>query len=1152
MKKNQAWLRRICKIWSSKIFKTMRLSIIIFLIAVNCMWGSETYSQKTKLSLDFQNTEVRAVLDKIEEESEFYFLYSNKLVDVDRKVDIDVKKQKINDILNRLFADTDVTYMVIDRQIVLSRKDYLAESIKKLQQEIEVSGTVTDAQTGEPLPGVNIVVQGTTTGTTTDMDGEYSIEAPDDATLVFSFVGYQEVAVDIGGQQQIDVEMEQAVTELEEVVAVGYSVQRAGDITGSVSSVNTEDIEKVSTPTVSQSLQGKTSGLYIKNVNAQPGEDKTNINIRGFGDPLYIIDGMPVGEREFQRLNSEDIEDISVLKDAAAASVYGARAGNGVILVRTKRGTESAPQFSFKSEGAAQFFVPKAIPEVVNSAQWMELENMVHANEGKDLRWSRKLIENHREHLDGSAPEQYPNTNAYDYTLKDYAPMTNNQLGIRGGTEDVSYFVSGGWIHQRGMLVSDDIGYNKYNLRSNVDIQLAERLKSQVDLNLGMEDYIGPRNQLEGESWGEGQGIMARLRRWRPFYSNAPLPNPDLPRGAPAGQTINPVNAAYIDNVGYRDWTQQRSSIKLAMEYELTEDLNTRVVYNHRREDYRWKEYQKRGPEYQYNEESGEHYVVRYINARARVRQEDELIQENNLQYYLEGDKTFADNHNISGLFVAEYLTDNFDKFDAWRHGYEADIDQLFAGPEDSQYNYSRETEGGRVGYIGRLKYNYADKYNVEFNGRLDGSPKFREEERWGFFPSLSASWFISEETFMENVPWLSMLKLRGSYGRLGNDRALEWQYLETYSFGSPYIYEGSTLDKGLRSDGVPNPHITWEKIDITNLGIDFGFWNNQLRGSLEFFQRDRRDVLGTRIRSLPQAIGADMPQENYQEFQNQGWDLMLNHNNQIGEFNYSLRGNISMTREKTVYTDEVDFANKESERRNTRIGRWSNVVWGYQSDGLFTSQEEINEWADIDGRNNATIQEGDVKYIDRNNDGRITGDDQVILGSGPTPRLNYGLNISLSWKQFDFFMAWQGADLFGFNLAHSEYEWPFASNGAPLMHHLNDAYVPEGNEWRPANTNATWPRLRKDWNPSYNSNLDIWRIDGNYLRLKQVQLTYTLPSNVLPGLDHLNIFVAAYNLLTFSELDFMDPEIDTEPDQFFGNYHPQTGSVNVGIEIEF
>ncbi|WP_114750947.1 SusC/RagA family TonB-linked outer membrane protein [Pleomorphovibrio marinus] len=1131
----------------------------IFIAMANDSGEKPGTMEDSRLSLPSEKLSVYQFLRTVQKATVYKVDYKSNEVNLTETLTFKSTENSLAHYLQEASAQTGLSFRVGKNKIDVVKEKEGRVILASNKEMATVTGTVTDAN-GDPIPGATVIIEGTNTGSVTDIDGNFSIEANEDDILVISFIGYKSTRITVGNQTNFEVVLEEDQASLDEVVVVGFGRQKAGNITGSIARANAEDLSKVATPTLAQSLQGQAAGVFIQSANAQPGENKTNINIRGFGAPLYIVDGLPVDETVFQELDPNDIEELNILKDAAAAAVYGARAGNGVILVQTKRGSISKPQFTLKSEVAAQFVLPTALPDIVSSYEWMELRNMVWENEGRPIQFTREMIESHRQHGDGSEPELYPNVNMYEEVLRKFTPMTQNNMTVRGGSENVSYFISGGWLHQRGVLSSDEIEFNRYNLRANNDIRLTDRLTLNVDISLTNRTYTGPRNQLEGINWGQGQGIMARMRRWRPFFPIADLPNPDFPRGAPQGETINPINAMYKENVGYRDWESQYGFTRLSLDYELPLGFTTRFVYNYTRNSMRWKQYQKRGPEYQFNENTGEHYVVRYVNAISEVRQRDELTENVNMQYFLEYDKDLGNNHSFHGMFVTEILSDRFEMMEAWRQNYLFDFDQLFAGPDEFQFNNNLAREGGRVGYITRFNYNYADKFNFEFNSRLDGSPRFPPETRWGFFPSVSASYMISKEPFIQNssaLHFLNALKFRGSYGTLGYDRAGDWQFLSTYSFARPYISVGNTVQRGIVTDALANPNITWETMEMANIGVDMTLWEGKLDAAIDIYQRDRTNVLGTRIRDIPDVVGAIMPQENYQEFRNRGVELMLNHQNQIGGVAFTVGGNISFNEELVRLTDEVTFTSKESERRNTRIGRWTNAVWMYPSDGLFQSQEEINTWADIDGRNNATIQTGDVRYLDTNGDGKITPEDRIIVASGNMPRVTYGINTNATWKGFNLFMSWQGAGLYGFNLANSEYNTPFDSDGAPLQHHLHDSYVPDtgGEGWRPANTNAFWPRLRQ--NPtgtSYSNQVQQWWINGSYLRLRQLQLSYNIPGAVLTpfGLNRMRVYVSGYNLLTFSALDFMDPEADTNPEHFFGNYHPQMGSYHFGIDVSF
>ncbi len=1139
----------------------MKLLLCFFVLSVLNVSGSSMFSQNATFKLAVNGKTVKEVFKEIESQSQYRFLYNDDFYGLNRVVSLNTKDNDcIDNVLTELLIDANLTYRELENDLIV-----ITPSLQNVQQEHRVSGTVTDTQ-GESLPGVNVMIQGTTTGVITDTDGNYSLQVPDPSgVLVFSYVGYTRQVIQIENRSVIDVVLESDFLALDEVVVVGYGTQRAGTITGSISRAVVEDVARVTTPTVVQSLQGQAAGVFIKNEDYQPGSNTSQINIRGFGTPLFIVDGMPVSAEVFQNIDPNDIQELNILKDAASAAVYGARAGNGVILVQTKRGLLSEPQFTFSSDLTAQYLLPHTKYKIVNTHEWMELRNMVWEFYDRELPFTREEIELYRQHADGSEPELYPNVNIQDYVLKDFAPMSQYNLSVRGGEGNISYFLSGNYQNQRGILVSDEINFNRYSFRSNVDIRLHERLSLQADVSLAKRDYIGPRTDLGGTDspWN----IMARIRRWRPFHPVEPLPDPTYPRGAIGGGTQNPINMMKSDVVGYKQYEGLYSDIKLNLRYDITNSLNTRLVFNYNKDDYRFKQFQRAATEYQYNQETGQYFVVRGNYGRIQLNQQDDIRDNLIGQYFLEYNKRLADVHSLNGLFVAEYMTDRYDRFDAWRLNYDIDLDQLFAGPAGFQFNNSSANEGGRMGYIGRLNYSYAGKYTIEVNSRMDGSPRFPEGRRWGFFPSASASWLISEENFFAesaSLSFINSLKFRGSYGKLGYDAAGYFQYLSTFRFASNYIFSGTSLNRGIRTDAIPNPNITWEEMYLTNLGVDFILWRGLLGGSFDIYQRDRVNVLGIRIRDIPDVIGATMPEENYQEFQNRGMELGLNHNNQVGSVNYRIGGNIGINESITKYTDEIDFSNKESERRNTRIGRWPNAIWKYPSDGLFQSQEEIDNWADIDGRNNATIRPGDVRYIDTNGDGRITPDDMVIVSSGSMPRLTYGLNASLAWRGFDFFMTWQGAGLFGFNLRASEYYVPFGSDGAPLEHHLNDSYVPEGNQWRPANTDARWPRLTHSdgfHNRSYSNDLEHWWINGRYLRLRNLQIGYTIPDNLTrtAGIDRLRVYFSAYNLLTFSDLDFLDPEIDNRnpPNRyhgqpFVGSYYPQMGSFQFGIELMF
>ncbi|MBM1105877.1 TonB-dependent receptor [Aurantibacter crassamenti] len=1027
-----------------------------------------------------------------------------------------------------------------------------------------VTGTVTD-EFGVALLGATVIVQGTSNGTVTDFDGKYSIAVSDGASqLVFSYVGFLTQTIEIGGKSVIDATMEPDAQQLSEVVIVGYGTQLESQITGSIGKADTEEMARVASPTVGQALQGRVAGVFIKNQNGQPGSNKTNISIRGFGTPLYIVDGLPVDESVFSSLNPNDIEELNVLKDAASAAVYGARAGNGVVLVTTKRGTSTGDvQFSYKGDIGFQGIT--FTPESVDSWEHFALINMNDQDNGRAFTWAPETVQAFKDNQ-GLDDENYPSVNMYEEVIRNNAPMATHNLSLRGGGENVRYFISGQLFEQEGLeqnvFGGNDTNFERYTIRGNLDVNVTDKLDVNLDMSYIRQDFIGPRNQFEGTNWSQGQGIFARSLRWRPFHSIVELPggHRDFPRGADAGQTVNPLNLASADIGGSQEFQNQFIDIKLGTKYQLTKGISTRAILNYQTRNIQNKLFQKTGDEYRYNTDTMEHDRVRALNADTRVEKRNDQFANINFQYFLQGDHKIGEKHTIKSMYVFEFIQQDFERVEASRINYEFPISQLSAGPPSQQLNSDDISISKRMGHIGRISYNYDDKYSLEVSARYDGNIKFPSETRWGLFPSVSGAWNISEESWFDNADWLRTLKLRASWGRLGFDGEGDFQFLSTYSFNDFIIYDGNNLRRTIVSDGLINPQITWEKMDIINFGLDFNVFDGKLEGNVDVYQRHRFDVLGQRLLEIPPIVGADLPLQNFQEFKNKGIELGLRHSNRINNnFNYSIGGNIGLNEEIIENTDELDFINKEAERRQKQIGQRSinggrdNVNRFYlETDGLFSSQEQIDNWADIDGNGNRSIQVGDIRPIDRNKDGRITDADKYLATSGTTPRLTYGLNTRIAWKGFELSSFWQGASKFAWNLTWSEYENPFPSGGTTLVHHRDDAYVPENQFGLPAVSaaDARWPRASGRVNADY----DTYLINGAYLRLKQLQFSYTFNSDFIDMLNikRLKVYAGGTNLITFSDLDFLDPEIDEDPAQFFGNYHPQTRVYNFGLEIDF
>jgi TonB-linked SusC/RagA family outer membrane protein len=1109
------------------------------------------------LELEFNNVRLPEVFSSIESLTNYEFVYHTNDINPGVRFSMPFSEISVADLLLKVSAEANIAFKQHNLKISVKKLEGKRfrekDALEILIQTRTVTGKVTSSDDPEGLPGVNVIEKGTSNGTVTNLEGVYTLQVAEGATLVFSSVGYVREEIVIGNRSVVDLSMTMDIKSLQEIVVVGYGVQKVTNVTGSIATVRTDQISAVPMPSLAQGIMGRAPGMFIKNVNGQPGETKLSYNIRGYGNPLLIIDGMPATDNDFRQLDPNDIQDFTILKDAGAAAVYGARAGNGVILIKTKRGEVSEPQFSYTGNYGVQFIT--MMPDFVSSEMYARMENLSRYNQGLTPIHSDSVI---NLYANGTSPA-YPNTNWKEESLRNYAPQMQHNLNVRGGTDKVKYFVSGGYFYQEAMTKVNDTDYNKYTLRSNLDLVLSKKLNMSLDLSVLYQDFTGPSSKMERT--GTTNGIMGKIYRSRPMFA-AQYPDPTKLPTMGGGDDAPTVYT--IDNVGYNKWNNFNGDAKVAFSYSLPYGFEAKANYRLYKSFNNRKEYYKKTPTYKYDWNTNEYTLVRYLSNPSRLYERSGINNNFDQQYFLTWDKKIND-HSFGALAVYEVLSRSGSWFEASRRDGEFPIEYLFAWPDQDKDNLARPiAPEGRVGLINNLNYAYKDKYLIEMNSRYDASSRFPKDTRWGFFPSVALGWRMSQEPFIGDfLPFVNELKLRGSHGKLGYDDTGNYQFLETFSVTSQHIFddESKLVAKGIKADALPNPFITWEKMASTNVGLDFNvnLFNSSLEGSVDYFYRLRTDVLGARLQSIPNIVGATMPNENYAKYDNRGVDFVLNFKSKIGDVAYTIGGNASLNREKAVFIDQSSYATDEAYRRGNRIGEWTDRTWGLKSMGLFQSKEEIETWADQDGRNNATVLPGDVKFWDYNGDGRITDEDQIIIGRGVMPKLMYGLNGSFSWKGFDLNMLWQGAGLYDFNLGSApDYRLVFYAGNTPMMHMLTDSYVPEGNPWLPANTtNAKYPLYRTDdYNRSHRSfgSSDFWLINGSYIRLKALEFGYTIPKSVVGrlGIEQFKIYLSGYNLLTFSALDFIDPEVDTSPARVMGDYYPPVGTYNLGVLIQF
>jgi TonB-linked SusC/RagA family outer membrane protein len=1109
----------------TKTFRIMRITVFLMLALILQTFANEAYSQKTRLSLDYTNTRLEIVLDDIEELSEFFFLANEKLVDLNRSVNLSAKNKKIDEILDMLFIGTDVVYTITDRKIILA-PSFLVEDA---QQQRSVSGKITDSG-GQPLPGVTVVVKGTTQGTVTNADGDYKLNnIPENATLVFTFVGMRTQEVEVGDQTSINVTMEEETIGIEEIVAVGYGTQRRVNLTGAVATVDSEKLTVAPIASTTNALSGRLPGLITKQDRGLPGSDGATLSIRGFGSPLIIVDGV---EASFNNIDASEIESISVLKDASAA-IYGSRAGNGVLLITTKRGIISKPKFTLNSTYTVQG--PTYLPKLSNSGQQTELEREAHLNSGKPEEtapWTQEEVDLF---YAGTDPD-FPDEDWYSLAARDLAPQHQHNLSVRGGSEKIKYFGFLGYLDQQSIFKNNGGEYQRYNVRSNIDAEITDRLNVQFDLSTIVEDRDFPwrgderANSVWDEYWGS-----------RPYFAGE-LPDKSKIAYAGLGGAVSLPAITNSEISGYRRTNSQNLKGTLTFDYKFSlEGLSAKAFINYDRSYSFFKMWDWLVDSYSYNY-SNDTYTQHTTKSNRGLTYRDSKNRMVTGHASLNYDNVFSDDHHVTALALVEIIDYYSDWIQAFRDGQKTFLlDYAFAGSLANQRLNDGASEMGRTSYIGRVNYAYKSKYLLESTIRIDQSAKFYSEERTGIFPSISVGWRLSEEGFLkENTSMIENLKLRASFSQTGNDAVGNFQYLSGYRYGETYLI-GSNATAGLVATGLANPFLTWEEMTIYNLGLDFGLENRILYGEFDAFYRERDGIPGTRTVSLPTTFGASLPTENLNNINTRGFEFTLGNQGKVYDFNWDISANISWSRSKWGFYDEPEYDDPDEIRLYKRTGNWTDINYGYKSDGLFTSQQEIDDLDFVynETQGNVALKPGDVRYIDTNNDGLLNWRDQVEIGKGTMPHWMGGLNLNLNYKNFDLQTLFQGA--FGFT------QKIVLIPGAVYSELVyNERWTPENND-----RGGLVPRLGGANTNNYNSDFNFKKSD--YIRLKSLSFGYNLPQSFIQkgGIENLRLYVAGTNVFTISDLNKYD--IDPEGQSgYSGKYYPQMRTISFGLNLSF
>jgi len=989
---------------AAKILLKMKLTLCIILFSFLGAIASETYSQTAKITLNLKNSTVRDALGAIEDQSEFFFLYSEKIIDVNRNVNIEAQGSTIEKILDKVFTGTNVNYTVKGRQIVLTTPETSSLFGEfSAQQQKPVSGKVTDSS-GASFPGVSVVLKGTTTGVITDGDGKYSLpNIPDNATLQFSFVGMKTQEIAVGTKTTINITLAEEAVGIEEVVAVGYGTQKRLSLTGSISKVDNRELITAPTASTSNMLAGRLPGLVSLQSSGRPGNDKASLSIRGFGNPLVIVDGI---EADFNNIDPNQIESVSMLKDGSA-SIYGSRASNGVLLITTKRGTIKSPEITLNS--SYTFQSNTAFPRMSSAGQYTEMVREGYIQSGQPEERAPYTLEQIQKFYDGTDP-QYPNTDWYSLLVRDYAPQSNHNLSVRGGSEKIKYYGFLGYLDQESIWNhGKGEKYMRYNIQSNVDMQITSQLSLAFDLQTTIESREYPYRSSERGLWNDFWDT-------HPFYhSELPAPYENLVSYASGGGTGGAHITTNSKLSGYNNSDNQsiRGTINMNYVFEKIKGLSARAFFNYNKGYNLNKQLARTVPYYTYDYGAQQLNLVGTLNALSRLEQYFNQSRIITGQLSLRYEKTIKENHHLNALILYEGIDEGYYNFGGGRQKLLTDkIEQLFAGAVETSAINGSASEGGRVSYVSRINYDYKSKYLLEGIFRADASAKFSPESRWGYFPGISAGWRLSEEPFIKgNYANIDNLKLRLSYGQSGNDAVANFAYLSAYKSGLPVVLN-RTQQNGMISTGIANPALSWEEITLYNVGLDFSMYKNKLFGEIDVFYRERDGIPATRIDVLPNTFGSPLPPENINSMDNRGFELVLGSSGGTDkDFKYNIKGNVTWSRAKWIHYEEPEYSDPDQKRIQTRSGTWTDVQFGYVSDGLFTSQEEINALEfDQDLKGNTTLRMGDIKYVDTNKDGILDWKDQVKIGQGTVPHWFLGFNIDLNYKNFDFTSLIQGA----------------------------------------------------------------------------------------------------------------------------------------------
>lgn len=1099
-----------------QIFRIMRISTFLLMVCVFCSYAGNAHSQNAKVSIRMNNVKLDKILNEIENQTDYLFIYNNQ-VDINKITSVKVKNEAVAQVLDRILSGTGINYELEGTHIILT-----TEAIKDLhaqQQAKTVTGTVTDVS-GEPIIGANIRIKGTTTGTITDIDGNFSIEAEPQSVIEVSYIGYLTQETVINNQKSIRFLLKEDTKTLDEVVVIGYGVQKKADLTGSVANINTEKLNTQSNANIGQALQGKIAGVDIVSQGGAPGSG-TRIMVRGIGtlnnaSPLYIVDGMYMNS--IDHINPNDIASIDVLKDASSAAIYGSRAANGVIIVTTKEGsnTEGKPiidlSVNLGISTASKFL------DMLDAKGWAEVTTIARQAIGKPA-------------LDMATDLANKPDNDWQDIMFRPTLMQNYNLSVKGGGKYSTYYTGLGYFNQDGIVKGTN--YQRYNIQSKNDYKRGI-FSAGTNLIISFSHDKPLHQELRGGMIGTILQSVPTLEKYDDTREGG--------YGGTYGDVVNiPHPLAIIDdNIMDRYNENVKIFANLYTQIELFKGLKYKLNLT---PDFSFERYKNYLNKYDFGLATNS---ITQLTERQRRRRN--ILVENLLTF----DRTFGE-HKISALAGYTYQDSRFRHIQAYGEGLPQGLEEIDAATT----NRSNEGNSWRsvlTSILGRVFYSYQNKYLFTATIRRDGSSKFGKNNRYGYFPSFSLGWNVAEEKFMENVHWLDQLKLRGGYGVLGNQEIDNYQYSSTITTGINYPDGNGGLLQGAFPKNFANPDIKWEETAMTNVGIDFMAFNNRLSLTADYYVKNTKDILLT----VPIPIssgGANDPIRNAGKIRNNGFEFNLGWMDQPNpDISYGINLIGSFNKNKVIAMGSESGSikggstNQNITTSETKAGYPIGGYWLISTAGYFNSQEEVDAYAKDGKKIQPAAEPGDIKFVDANNDGVINDDDRVFQGS-PFPDFTFALNGNMRYKNFDLSIGLQG--VLGnkiYNATRQTLE--DVTKGSNFLASCLDY-------WTPENKNASHPRLTWD-DPNRNTRAESDRYleNGSYLRLRSVQLGYTFPQTWFKGaIQHARVYINAENLFTITSYSGYSPDVNADNANYrgFDNFiYPTNRTFMLGLNVTF